>query len=36
MPPNTQSTDNISLDNTDMKILNALQANARISNAELS
>jgi DNA-binding Lrp family transcriptional regulator len=36
MLQNHQSTDNINLDNTDIKILNALQANARISNAELS
>ena len=36
MPLNHQNTDNINLDNTDIKILNALQANARISNAELS
>jgi len=36
MPVNHHKTDNINLDNTDIKILNALQANARISNAELS
>jgi DNA-binding Lrp family transcriptional regulator len=36
MPINYQKTDSISLDNTDIKILNALQVNARISNAELS